>query len=82
MAATKVSYYPLDQQTADFWKSQQVIKQSTPQVPDGFPEQLLSSLAWSLSDIETRIHDLIVNLEWQDIEAIEAALFGFEGYTP
>ena len=77
-----LTYYPTEEHASRFWKTQQGIESEhkpTSCVPDGFPKQLRSSLAWTRAEIEGQRSKWIVELDKVDIEAIEAALASFEG---
>jgi hypothetical protein len=77
-----VSYVPSDQHASLFWEKHH--KQGAyieSKVPDGFPEKLVSPLAWTRADIEKKQSDCVLELGKDDIEQIEAALASFEAQS-
>ena len=79
MATAPIPYYPSDEDASSFWSTQDKAEAGRPQVPDGFPEQLVSPLAWTRESAEKQQADWILNLKKDDIQAIESALAHFEG---
>lgn len=74
-----LEYHPSVHHASQFWEEHSRKESSAPQVPDGFPEQLTSSLAWTRAEIESQRSKWIVNLDEDDVKAIEVALAAFEG---
>ena len=77
-----LTYHPTEEHASHFWETQhrrERKEKSAPRVPDGFPEQLQSSLAWTRAEIEGQRSNWTVELDEVDIEAIETALALFEG---
>lgn len=72
-------YFPSVEHASKFWKEQSSKKSSAPRVPDRFPEQLTSPLAWTRAEIESERSKWTLHLDEGDIKAIEAALASFEG---
>ena len=79
MASAPIPYYPSDENRSSFWSAQDKAEAGRPRVPDGFPEQLVSPLAWTRESVEKREGDWIFSLTKDDVEAIESALAHFEG---
>jgi hypothetical protein len=79
MAAATTAYCPPERQALAFWEAQRSRKPAKQRVPEGFPDKLDSPLAWTRSEILEKLPSLLVNLDEQDVEAIEAALAKFEG---
>ena len=77
-----LDYYPSHQHAAQFWETQrgrEEAEDTEPCVPEGFPKQLHSSLAWTRAEIEGQCSKWTVELNNDDIRAIETALSSFEG---
>ena len=79
LSMATAAYFPSAQQASYFWETHSNKANSAPQVPDGFPEQLHSPLAWTRAEIESQRSKWTVELDEDDIEAVEAALASFEG---
>ena len=81
MAATSLSYYPSEHLASQFWRAQAQPdhREATPQVPEGFPAQLNSPLAWTRSEIERRRSEWFIELGANDVDSLTNALKQFEG---
>jgi hypothetical protein len=79
MAASTLSYLPTEADAASFWNEARNNTRPEAEVPEGFPKALTSPLAWKPVDVEKRKSEWYLNLQQEDIEAIEGALKNFEG---
>jgi hypothetical protein len=78
MAASTLSYLPTEADAASFWNEARNNTRPEAEVPEGFPKALTSPLAWKPVDVEKRKSEWYLNLQQEDIEAIEGALKNFE----
>lgn len=74
-----VSYAPSEQHASLFWEKHHSQKRyEKPEVPDGFPEKLVSPLVWTRADIEAKRSEWVLKLDKDDVQKLEAALASFE----
>lgn len=76
-----ISYVPSDQHAFLFWEKHHNQEYAESKVPEGFPEKLVSPLAWTRADIEKKQSEWILKLGKDDIEKIDAALASFEAQS-
>jgi hypothetical protein len=72
-------YFPTDQQAKSFWEATPENFVGPSRVPLGFPEQLVSPLAWRAEDVQARLSSYVVELTKEDVDAVESALSTFKG---
>jgi hypothetical protein len=80
MATPAIPYIPSEADTARFWHEE--YNKGRPRnvdVPEGYPEKLISPLAWKAQDIERNTPEWYLNLSDEDLTAIDSALARFEG---
>ena len=79
MSTTCVSYYPSEVEIQRFWDEERSREKATIDLPNGFPKELQSPLAWTRPEIEKKQSEWKLEMAIEDVEAINAALEAFEG---
>ncbi|KAJ5611892.1 Clavaminate synthase-like protein [Penicillium herquei] len=82
MADICASYTPSDRDAQRFWDQELVRQKGSLEVPDGFPKQIKSSLAWTAAEIGNKQSDWRLSLKEEEIAVIDAAVVEFEGSNP
>ncbi|KAK7414946.1 hypothetical protein QQX98_006271 [Neonectria punicea] len=72
------SYVPSDIYTKHFWEKEAIREKVDLKVPDGFPSVIDSELAWTGTEVEAKESTWRLDLNDEEIAAIDAALAKFE----